>query len=218
MKKFIFAITAALAMMASFSSCDEDDRARANVLSGEWEGDFYAYYEYSFDQMPDKWFRAFADYSLLYFTPDHNRAYYGYGYEVDYYTSAVTYNNAPYERFVNKFNWEIRDGRISITFPKDANLDVTIKRYELDNEVFSGYFESGHPFCLYKQSDYYNYSTLGDGDYFYCDTHGYGRENADGNDYYHDDAPARRYVNEEGEELTITVRQGREFNLPDTSK
>lgn len=210
MKHFFFAITTALALITGFSSCD-DDRDRSIVLSGEWEGDFFAYYEYCFDEMPDKWFRAYADESVLVFTPNHYRASHGYGYEVDFYTSACAHNNAPYERFVNQFEWGIEDGHIYLTFKDDHNLDVYITRYELDNEVFSGRFESGNPFCLYKVEDYYDYSTLGDGDYFYSGTHGYGRDNGD--IHY---APSSRSDVDESVIMKVKVRQGREFNLPDS--
>ena len=55
-----------------------------------------------------------------------------------------------------KFDWEIRDGILYLSYYDDLNLDTFIRDYRLDNTYFSGYFgDSNTRFRMSKLTDYY---------------------------------------------------------------
>lgn len=151
MKKFYLILSVMLLTMAGFSSCNSDDENEARVLSGEWEGDWGMWYEdedgYFFD----------ADYTYIKLVPDHSNATHGIGYQEDYYSWDDTHSVRSYYRYLwYKFNWEIRDGIIYLTYLDDLDLDTFIRDYKLDNTYFSGYFgDSSKRFRMSKLTDFY---------------------------------------------------------------
>ena len=156
----------ALVSVFSFASCDifiEDDwgmdHDQSKALSGQWYGDFGMYYNY---QYGDRVY-TFDSYDTdVVFYPEYNGAHYGWGKQVDWYAKG------PYEYLYHKFEWQIRDGILYLSYPYDHNLDCWIRDYRMTNDYFSGYFgNSSDSFCLRKIRDYYNWAP-------YVDTYSYG--------------------------------------------
>lgn len=144
-------MSVALAATFAFSSCNSDDENEARVLSGDWEGDWGMWYEdedgYIFD----------ADYTYIRLEPAHNNATHGIGYQEDYYSWDTSGRVRSYYRYLwYKFDWEIRDGILYLSYYDDLNLDTFIRDYRLDNTYFSGYFgDSNTRFRMSKLTDYY---------------------------------------------------------------
>ena len=44
-KNYLAILLGALAALATFTSCTDDDDVKGMVLSGEWQGDFDMYYD-----------------------------------------------------------------------------------------------------------------------------------------------------------------------------
>ncbi|MBR4783491.1 MAG: hypothetical protein IK023_06345 [Bacteroidaceae bacterium] len=148
MKKFFSLLSIALIAMIGFSACNTDDENEARVLSGEWEGDWGMFYDYQYDNGAIDRFYASNTYIKL--TPDHSNATHGTGIQEDYYRSG------PYKYRWFKFNWEVRDGVIYLTYPHDHELDVDIYDYQLSNDYFTGYFgDSNSRFRMSKLTDFY---------------------------------------------------------------
>lgn len=126
MKKFFTILFVAVATAISFSSCSSDDEMEARVLAGEWEGDWGMWYV---DTHNYKWY---ADVTNVRFNHEHRT--HGTGLQVDY------YRHGPYEYLYYKFDWEVRDGVIYLTYRHDHDLDTEIFDYKLTNDTFDGYF------------------------------------------------------------------------------
>lgn len=139
---------AALAVMAGFSSCSSDpDEDKAIALSGEWEGDWGMWYEDDFGYIFD------ADYTYIQLIPAYSYATYGHGYQEDY------YRRGRYRYLWYKFNWEVRNGVLYLSYPHNHNLDCAIYDYHLTNRYFTGYFgDSYSRFRLSKLSNFYDWT------------------------------------------------------------
>lgn len=156
MKKLFTLLTIALSLF--MVSCDEDVD-RAIMLSGQWRGDLGASYDKGMNTY-------FAEYSDIVFYPNSNYSTRGTGREVDHYRSA------PVSYVYNEFDWEIRNGRIYLTFPYNHDLDAIIDDYRMTNDYFSGVISNYYgdtSFRLYKIVDYYDwdyYKTYYDSYYY----------------------------------------------------
>ena len=156
-----FAIIIIMLSAFAFASCqDIEDIDQSMVLSGEWRGDFGMYYNYV-----DRYGRQYTfdcyD-SRLTFIPAYSQALHGRGTQIDY------YDYGPYEYQYYKFNWQISNGNLYITYEYDHELDTRISNYRMTNDYFSGVFSStGTSFRLYKLADYYNWTP-------YVNIYGYG--------------------------------------------
>lgn len=156
MKKLFTLLTIALSLF--MVSCDEDVD-RAIMLSGQWRGDLGASYDKGMNTY-------FAEYSDIVFYPNSNYSTRGTGREVDHYRSA------PVSYVYNEFDWEIRNGRIYLTFPYNHDLDAIIDDYRMTNDYFSGVISDYYgdtSFRLYKIVDYYDwdyYKTYYDSYYY----------------------------------------------------
>lgn len=148
----------ALLPIVAFTSCDEDTE-EAMVLSGEWTGDFNMYYT---DRYGYEYDAAYTDLRMI---PAYDYATYGTGQQVDFYSRPCPVR---YQSFY--FTWEVRNGRIYLTYPYDHNLDVVIRDYRLNESRFTGYFgDTNSSFYLRKLSGFYW------GDYGYgSNYYGYG--------------------------------------------
>ncbi|MCR5394762.1 MAG: hypothetical protein K6E86_05155 [Bacteroidales bacterium] len=144
MKKFLTLAMAAIAAVCTFTSCDDDEKT-AMRLSGEWEGEFYAYYEYYYksERTPR---REYASNTYMQFVPDHLfGSTKGTGYEVDF------YNDGPIEYMFYEFDYKITDGVLYLTYFDAEGMDVAIQDYRLSYDRFKGYFgENRSSFELYK--------------------------------------------------------------------
>lgn len=127
MKRVLYFMSLALVAMIGFSSCS-DDEDRADVLSGEWEGDWNMWYTDSYGRT---WY---ADNTYIRFDRSHSTA--GTGTQVDY------YRRGPYEYLVYRFRWSVNNGNIYLDYPYDPELNTTIRDYTLSNRYFDGYFGS----------------------------------------------------------------------------
>jgi len=137
---------AAVIAAAALSACDEDVN-KSMVLSGQWEGDFGMYYDYTYN---GETIRFDCYDTRLVFYPDYDYATHGYGKEVDY------YDYGPYEYQYYYFNWEIRDGIVYLDYPYDRNLSTQIYDYRMNDFRFTGHFgNSDSKFRLNKIADYY---------------------------------------------------------------
>lgn len=157
----------ALTACFTLTSCEgwqliDDDYDQSKVLSGQWQGDFGMNYIYRYNGRN----YTFDSYDTdVIFYPDHNGATYGWGKQVDW------YEYGPYEYIYNRFNWEIVDGILYLTYPNDPRMNTDIYDYHMTNDRFTGYFDDTYEqFCLYKIRDYYNWTP-------YVNTYGYGARN-----------------------------------------
>lgn len=154
MKKHFVILLAALAVMAGFSSCSSDpDEDKAIALSGEWEGNWGMWYEDEFGHIFD------ADYSYIQLIPDYAYATHGIGYQEDYYSWDTRGRVMSYYRYLwYRFDWEIKNGVLYLTYYHDRSLDTYIRDYRLSNNYFSGYFgRTNNTFRLAKLSNFYNW-------------------------------------------------------------
>jgi len=148
MKKLFVTITAAIAALASFTSCDPDE-VRGMELSGEWQGKFGMYYE--IDCRKHGVDRYYADQTYIKFLPYENTYSAGTGYQVDYYYDI----DSPYDEVYHYFKWTINYGKICLIYTDECEWDTTIRDYQLDNYYFSGYFDySNTSFKLTKLSSF----------------------------------------------------------------
>lgn len=163
----------AMIMMGTLTSCENIfiesdyvtptgqsmDRKQSAAFAGQWTGDFGAFYTYSTGYNTYRYDSYDTD---VVFYPEYNGATYGWGKEVDF------YEYGPYEYIYHKFDWEIRDGIVYLTYYNDASMDCWIRDYNMTNDYFSGYFgNSSNSFRLIKIADYYNWTP-------YVNTYSYG--------------------------------------------
>ena len=165
MKKSIslFSIIAVAGLCLMFSSCTRDeDTEIAMTVSGQWQGDWGMYYEYTY---PNGDVYTYDSYDTdLVFYPDYDYAEHGYGYQVDW------YRTGPYERLSYRFSWNVVNGVLFLNYPGFPEYNTSIRDYRLNNSHFVGYFNgSSTRFDLIKIQDYY---TWYDYDYLYR-SHGY---------------------------------------------
>jgi len=143
MKKILFTLTLICSMMFNFTSCKEDQKT-AFDLSGYWEGNLQMSYV---DLTGQRWH---SDNSQLYFNCFFETK--GDGYQMDYYQG-----NSPYSAIFHRFNWDISNGVITITY-KEKNMEgfnTTITDYTLEDNIFVGYFgDSKEMFTLRKKSSF----------------------------------------------------------------
>lgn len=145
MKKNFFAILAFVTSLFCLTSCDEDTK-KAMRLSGDWQGDFGAYYECTYNRNHRR-FETIHSYFQL--TPDYPFADEGTGIEVD------EFMDGPIEYLCYHFDWRVRGGVIEFFYDEDPSLDVTIEDYKLNYETFKGYFAGSRWF--FKLNKLYDY-------------------------------------------------------------
>ena len=166
MKKSItlLSIMALLSTCAVCTSCTDSDTEEAMVLSGQWQGNWGMYYDYLYAGN----IYTFDSYDTdIVFYPDYDYATHGYGYQVDW------YHEGPYSRLSYRFTWRIDNGVIRMHYPGYEKYNTTIRDYRINNNRFTGYFDTGtEPFYLYKIADYYDwgyYYSYGDYHYWVYD-------------------------------------------------
>ena len=139
------------------TNCNTDIQ-RSRVLFGEWEGYWGMYYEYLY--MGRVYiFNSYA--TNLVFYPNHEYATYGDGYQVDF------YRVGPYSRISLHFFWEVRNGRIYLSYPGNREYDAEIYDYFLNDFEFYGYFGStSERFDMVKLASY-NWAPYYQYDYHY---------------------------------------------------
>lgn len=155
----ILQLLAAVSLCTVLSSCNDEDTEESIVLSGQWQGDWGMYYEiehrghiYTFDSYDTD----------IVFYPDYDYATHGYGYQVDW------YREGPYERLSYRFDWNIRNGVIYLTYPGYPEYNTSIRDYRMNNNRFTGYFDNGSdPFYLNKIADYYDWTYYYDYGYYH---------------------------------------------------
>ena len=168
MKTWYFStqMTAMLVALLTFTSCDivwkaeEDmDFHKSVKVAGQWTGDFGMYYNYRYNGR----MYTFDSYDTdIVFYPDYDDATYGYGKQVDY------YEEGPYSRIYNSFNWEIQHGVIYMQYRHDNSLDCSIHDYTITYDCFQGRFgNSKDRFYLRKIADYYDWTIYMDYYFFY---------------------------------------------------
>ncbi len=155
MKKFLLGLVTLVVALGMFSSCEEDeDRDLAIVLSGEWEGDFGAFYTISINGSKPEPYRA--EYTRLQFTPFRDYSKRGYGTEIDFYGP-----RSPYPELAYKFRWEVEDGVIYIEFIGHDNMDLVLNDFKMDSKWFTGKID-GKRFSLEKMTDFYDWTPWDD--------------------------------------------------------
>lgn len=195
------AIVMILAVGSALTSCEKDNM-QANVLDGQWRGWFGMYYT---DYYGYEWE---SEYSIIEFYQS-GYSNHGTGRQYDY------YRYGPYAYQYFRFNWEIVNGVIYMTYPGDRNLNVRIYDYRMSSLYFSGYLgDSRATFSLekYKNWNWDTYSRYGDYYYYYNRGYTYGG-------YYYDDYYGVGYyakTRSEGADSTDLVvpmvKNGNRFN------
>lgn len=139
------------------TNCNSDIR-ESRTLSGEWQGYWGMYYEYEYRGR----IYVFDSYaSDVVFYPNHEYATYGDGYQVDW------YRTGPYSRISLHFLWEIRNGRIFMSYPGNHMYDAEIYDYFLNDYEFYGFFgNSNERFDMIKLVSY-NWTPYYQYDYHY---------------------------------------------------
>lgn len=169
-KNYLAILLGALAALATFTSCTDDDDVKGMVLSGEWRGDFDMYYVYRYPWGEEMPFYAYETY--LSFIPYNYSYNQGYGYQVDFYD-----RYSPYEEVYHSFTWEVRYGTIYLDYRGEDEWDTYLRDYRMTNDRLTGYFpNSDIPFLLYKLTDYYDWTPYINayGDYNHDYGYGYG--------------------------------------------
>ncbi len=135
-----------------------DDLQRTRALFGEWRGYWGMYYEYEYRGRV----YVFDSYNTdLVFYPNSQYATYGDGYQVDWYLKG------PYSRISLHFLWEVRNGRIYLTYPGNHMYDTDIYDYFLNDFEFYGYFgNSNERFDMVKLAQY-NWAPYFGHEYYY---------------------------------------------------
>ena len=130
MKKFYSSLVALCLILAGgmmMVSCDEDIED-AMDLSGDWEGDMGMYMDLDGD--PNTQYDIFdAHNTWIAFYPKDDYATWGYGEEVDYFTS-----DCPYRYQNLYFEWHIRNQVLYLEYPYNHKLDVAIYDYRFRNK------------------------------------------------------------------------------------
>lgn len=198
-----WALALILILTAGFTltSCDEDNM-QADDLDGQWRGWFGMYYK---DHYGYEWE---SEYSIIEFYQSGFSSH-GTGQQYDY------YRRGPYSYQYFRFNWEIRNGVIYLTYPGDHNLDTAIYDYQMTSYYFSGYFgNSRTTFRLEKYRDWRWDSYSSYGNYYYSYNYGYSYGG-----YYYDDyyggyyyAKTRGEGNDSTDIVVPKVINGNRFN------
>ena len=149
MKK-IYSFPAFLVMLViaamSFSACDiyidneydpyypngRGDRGRANVIAGEWQGDFGMFYT-AVNPYTQRGVQFDASHTYILFQNEYLDARRGTGKQIDF------YNYGPLRQRYHRFLWEVRNGVLYLSYPGEPALNVTIYDYALSNTYFTGY-------------------------------------------------------------------------------
>lgn len=130
------------------------DRQRANIISGQWKGDFGMFYKARHPRTGE-WIHFDADYSNIRFYSDYQGARSGWGKQVDF------YRNGPYRYQYYHFNWSVRGGVLYLVYPYDASLNVEIHDYYLDRSVFTGRIGySNFKFKLFKLMNFNDWNSF----------------------------------------------------------
>lgn len=130
----------------SFSACDiyiddeydpyypsgRGDRGRANVIAGEWQGDFGMFYT-AVNPYTNRATQFDATNTYILFQSDYYNARSGSGKQIDF------YNYGPLRQRYHRFVWEVRSGVLYLNYPGEPALNVAIYDYSLSNNYFSGY-------------------------------------------------------------------------------
>lgn len=155
MKRLTFSLLSILCLGLSLglSSCDEDQE-RAAYLSGEWTGDMGMYFSTgNYDYQ--------AAYTDIRFIPYDSYSASGEGEQIDYFDRPCPIR---YQSFY--FRWSIDNGRISLFYPYDSQLNTVIYDYSMRDGHFYGWID-GTRFSLVKLVDYDYWNLYGDNYYGY---------------------------------------------------
>lgn len=116
------------------ASCSED-KWTASRLNGAWSGDFGMYYVVTMKDVDgvDREIPFRSSSSYIYFE-QYGFSEDGSGYQVDFYPTG------PYKHISYKFYWEVRNGDIILTYPRNKEWNTVIKDYKIDYGHFRGYF------------------------------------------------------------------------------
>jgi len=155
MKHLTFSLLTLLcaSLCIGLSSCDEDEE-RAAYLSGEWTGDMGMCFEYNDDDYR-------AAYTDIRFIPDGDFSASGEGEQIDYFEWPCPIR---YQSFY--FRWSIDEGRISLYYPYNPQLNVVIYDYGMSDGLFYGWIDNVR-FSLVKLVDYNSWNLYGDDGYGY---------------------------------------------------
>lgn len=195
------AIVMILTAGLTLTSCDEDN-FQAEALNGQWRGWFGMYYT---DYYGYEWK---SDYSIIEFYQSGISSH-GTGRQYDY------YRHGPYSYQYFRFNWEIVNGVVYLTYPCDHSLDVCIYDYQMTSRYFSGFLgNSRATFRLdkYMDWDWNPYNSYGN--YYYSYNHGYTYGGHHYDDYYggYYYAKTRGEGNDSTDITVPMVRNGNRFN------
>ncbi len=181
MKKIKFYLFAMMAVLSCgmFTSCDEDVE-EAQVLSGEWYGDFGMSYT-------DKYGYTYDCYDTnlrFYQNSPYSRS--GWGQQVDFYYDEDPYYTGRhdhrylYMKQYYRFEWSINNGVIHMRYPHDHQLDVDIYDYHLSDRYFDGRIGSSRTtFRLDKLTNFgwSEYDRYGDYNFWWYDDYYYSKKN-----------------------------------------
>ncbi len=150
-KKQLLGIITTVCLCLVFTSCHKDEKI-AMKLSGEWEGYWGMYYR-------DAEGNRFDSYkSSVVFYPDAKYDTKGTGYQIDWYRQE---DGGQYEKMFYEFSWRVDDKVIHLYYPGYAELNVSIRNYDLSKQHFTGYFNNSPTrfdlnaiWKVYKWSDY----------------------------------------------------------------
>ena len=124
-KMLIFVMVGAL----SLTSCDKDEMKAAN-LDGTWEGDFFM-------ELKHNGIIYHAASTMIRF--DHKPfESYGVGYQIDYFSKGC-----PFPTTFHEFDWSIDNGVITMVYPTEPSLNITITNYRMSSTSFHGVIEKG---------------------------------------------------------------------------
>lgn len=135
------------------SSCDEDED-RAAYLSGEWTGDMGMVFS-------DGYVDYQAAYTDIRFIPYGGSSTSGEGEQIDYFDFPCPIR---YQSFY--FRWHIDNGRISLYYPYNSQLNVMIYDYSMRDGHFYGWIDDTR-FSLVKLVNYNSWYLYGDDYYGY---------------------------------------------------
>lgn len=132
MKRYfqLFAVALVATLSLSLVSCNDENESVAYTLEGTWEGDMHISAQWS--GIPYAYMG-----SRISFQKDPRRYAKGKGYWVDY------YDNYYQDYAADRFDWEVRGGRIYIHFWYHP-ADLEIYDYYVDGEYFYGKVYDGY--------------------------------------------------------------------------
>lgn len=151
-----------------------------------YRGDFGMHYNYIDDNGSQYTFDSYD--TIIRFDSDYNNIENdnkGSGIQIDYYLAG------PYTYQYYKFNWEIQNNILYITYPYDQELNVEINNFRINNNYFSGLFNTGTSFRLRLYTNNFDWSP-------FTNIYGYGeKENLNGENDSGDDSGNQGGNNEE---------------------